>query len=257
MDTEVIAALAGLIGISLGAFLGGIGYYLKTRLERMKNKKIVLFHLLEFRHQVKSSYVAPKELSDEYFKVCTSYFKRIGLTDNEEISESIRSNVEDYIYDLVAASKPNIPEHFIQSYEESLKNLCGTDPVLAFKLRGMERLHEITNAKEKYISNFNAFVTHDVPSQIVQFVYRELRTASRDSTEDLLKYVDKDLSAVAWSCGFLTWLACRRITGERSQSPSSFEGLGIETALEGFLSKIAEEAKALNQNRTNDSGNST
>jgi hypothetical protein len=148
MDTEVIAALIGLI--SLGALLGGIGYYLKTRQERMKNKKIVLFHLLEFRHQVKSSYVAPKELADEYFRICTSYFKKVGLSDGDEISQSIRSNVEDYMSNLVAACKPNIGEDFIQSYEDSLKNLCATDPVLAFKLRGMERLHEITNAKEKY-----------------------------------------------------------------------------------------------------------
>ena len=82
MDSKVIAALIGLLGISLGALLGGVGYYLKSRSERLQAKKLVLYHLLEIRHLLKSSYANPKEITAEYLKFCKSYFLKLGLNDD-------------------------------------------------------------------------------------------------------------------------------------------------------------------------------
>lgn len=50
MEAEVVVALIGVAGASVGALLGGVGYYLKSKLDVMRSKRIVLFYLLEFRH---------------------------------------------------------------------------------------------------------------------------------------------------------------------------------------------------------------
>lgn len=247
MHTEVFTALIGLIGIALGALFGGVGYYLKSRVERLRNKKMVLYHLLEFRHQILSSYANPKDFANEYFNICNSYLKKIGLRSEEGIPEVIREAIEVFICKLLVARKPNIDQVFIQSYEESLKNLCGIDPVLAFKLRGMERLHEIINIKEQYIADFNESLRINAPVQIYEFIDRETKQAGYDSTGELLKIIENDVLAVAWSCSFFTWLRCCQIFREKSRSLIDLKQIGIEEALEQLLIKLGVEIEQFNQ----------
>lgn len=91
MDSKIIAAIIGVGGVSVGAFLGGVGYYLKSRNETQQTKKLVLYHLLELRHLLKSSYADPKEFTEEYINYCKAFFQKKGVIEESEFPEALKT----------------------------------------------------------------------------------------------------------------------------------------------------------------------
>lgn len=241
MDSKVIAALIGLIGISLGSFLGGVGYYLKSRAERQHNKKVVLFHLLEIRHLVKSSFADPKEITKEYLLYCESFFEKYGISGGAEaeVPQEIQVLIETHMSNLLEALRPTIDESFTQSYEASLKDLCKTDPILAFKLNGKERVKELLNAQKEYLDKFSNSITVNSTPPINDLLSARLNTANNNATESLIREINSDISSVARSCSIFTWVSCRRVTRENSKPRINFDELGVEEMFKKMISEFA------------------
>jgi hypothetical protein len=244
METEIIVSLIGISGISIAALFSGFGYYLKTRAERSINKRVVLFHLLEFRRQFQISFKDPKDLSDQYFEFCKSYFFKKGIDSESHVSNEVRHTVDSLLIDLMAAKMPKIDDKFLESYEESLKKLCESDPVLAFKLRGAERKNEILTAKKKHILNFNEIDKSDVVDPIKKIVHQELKTAGEQHNIVLLKDLEGDILSTAWSCSFYTWIKCLIITNKKISS-ANFDESELEKAFDNLLKKVTDGAATL------------
>ena len=246
MEGKVIAALIGLIGISLGAFFGGIGFYLKTRSERLQAKKLVLFHLLEIRHILKSSYADPKEITAEYLKFCKSYFLKLGLND-DECPDELRVLIENHMASLLKKMTPQISLDFINSYENSLKSLCQDNPILAFKLSGKERLTKVITAQEDYINSFTNLEFFSSSPQGNEFISKELNKVSNKATEEIIKDIDKDISLTSRHCGIFVWFNCRSIIKQKSKPKVCFKDMGVENLLEQAFKELLESTKKLNE----------
>lgn len=241
METEIIVSLIGVVGVSMAAFLSGLGYYLKTSAERSVNKRVVLFHLLEFRRQVEISFRDPKDISDQYFDYCKSYFSKKGIDSDSNIPDELRDAIDRLLFDLVAAKTPKIDDAFIQSYEYSLKKLCESDPVLAFKLRGSERKNEILEAKRKYIFNYNEIKKNQLPDSVDKVLNQELKSAGELQNSALLKDLEEDILSTAWSCSFYTWVKCLRITSKKMKT-IDFNRIELEPLFDKILKIVADEA---------------
>lgn len=242
METEIIVSIIGVSGVSIAAFLSGLGYYLKTRAERSINKRVVLFHLLEFRRQFEISYRDPKEISDQYFEYCISYCSRKGLDGDSNIPNELRNAIDRFLFDLVAAKTPKIDDAFIQAYEDSLKKLCESDPVLAFKLRGSERKNEILEAKRKYIFNYNEIKKNKVPDSVNKAIDQELKSAGELQNSALLKDLERDILSTAWSCSFYTWVKCLRITSKKMKA-IEFNRVELEPLFDRLLKIVKDETR--------------
>jgi hypothetical protein len=243
MDSKVIAALIGLIGISLGALLGGVGYYLKSRSERLQAKKLVLFHLLEFRHLLKSSYVDPKEITAEYLKYCTAIFLKLGVNLDDDVPEELKKLIENHMASLVEAMSPKISPAFIHSFENSLHSLCKDEPVLAFQLRGKEQLTEVLTIQENYIKNFtnsNLFGSYQKDNEVAS---KQLNDMNNRATKELIKDIDQDISLISRYCGIYTWFNCRSIIKKKSKPKVCFKDTGIEKLLEETFKEFLDSAK--------------
>ena len=227
MDNNIIAALFGLLGISLGSFLAGIGYYLTSRRMRLHSKRNVLFHLLEIRHQIKTSYFNPQEITDEYFNHCAEHFKKVGLATDEKVPVEISELIKGHIQSLINAFRPNIDSGFLQSFEESLKLLCIDDPVLAYKLRGREKLVEVLDAQENYIDNFNCMKLLKDSSVLEDVISKQLNKANDSATKELIEDIDKDISLISRKCGIASWWGCMKIIKNTSKPTLEFERLGL------------------------------
>lgn len=217
METEIIVSIIGVAGVSVAALLGGVGYYLKTREERLINKRKVLFHLLEFRHQIEISSRDPKDISGKYFEYCKSYFSKKGLDEEGNIPDNLKDAIETLLFELVSANAPKIDNNFIQSYEDSLTKLSESDPVLAFKLRGTERKTEILEAKNKYISSYNDIKKDQVPEPINRILDQKIKKANELQNNALLKDLERDILSTAWSCSFYTWVKCLRFASKKAE----------------------------------------
>jgi len=245
MDSKVIAALIGLLGISLGALLGGVGYYLKSRSERLQTKKLVLFHLLEIRHLLKSSYANPKEITAEYLKCCKSCFLKLGLNDDEDVPKELNELIESHMTNLLKVLSPEISIEFINAFENSLQSLCKDDPVLAFQLRGKEKLTEVLTTQDNYIKNFSNLKFLGTSQQENEFVEKQLDNMNNKATKELIRDIDKDISLVSRHCGFFTWYNCRNIIKQKSKPKVCFKDMGIEKLLEETFKEFLDSAKKL------------
>lgn len=241
MEAEIVVALIGLTGVSLGALLGGIGYFLKSRTERMKNKRVVLFYLLEFRHQVVISDIKPKDFVEEYLDICNSYFKKIGLICDDAIPDDLRKSIETFITNLLNSRSPKIDGEFVGSYESALKNLCSTDPILAYKLRGMESFYQVIDSKERYITELGESIENSTAFQLKTFLNREVRNESDSAIEELIKNIEKDILKVSYSCGFFTWFLCLKIFRNKPKFSMSSNKIFIEKAIDTLLVKLHDE----------------
>lgn len=246
MDTGIVVALIGLGGISLGAFLAGLGYYLKSRTERLKNKKLVLYHLLEIRTLVKAAFADPKEITESYLNYCESFFRKNGFIDDNKISDNLKAIIEQHLSNILVAMTPKIDDVFAQSFESALTELCKTDPILAFKLRGKDRVGELLHSQKSYTESFSNFIQPDTNMHLRDFASRQMSNASSSATESLIRDFDKDILEVAWGCSVITWFYCLRITKAQSKPSVSFEGSGIDQLLEKIFFEIVREINESN-----------
>ncbi len=242
MDSKVIAAIIGVGGVSVGAFLGGVGYYLKSRNERQQTQKLVLYHLLELRHLLKSSYADPKDITEEYINHCKAFFIKKGMGDDAEFPESFKSLIEQHMGNLLEAMKPRIDDSFILSYESALKELCKADPVLAFKLRGRDRITEILRAQKEYTENFLVNIQAESSDDVNQFLAKQMDEAGSKVLQELIRDIDKDISLVSWKCSVLTWAESKRVTLKKTKPAINFEEFGIDTLLENMLNNALKQS---------------
>lgn len=251
MEKEIIIALIGLVGISLGAFLSGLGYFIKVRSERQKNKKTVLFYLLEIRQLIKSEYANSEEFSNNYFKACENYLQNKGIADNTSISISLKELIKDHFAKIINATKPSIGINFISSFEKSVELLSQDNPVLAYKLKGRQDLKNILLVQNDYIEKFNTLEEfHSEPEIIRSATSNHMIKLNHSVVEDLIKDIDTDINLLAWNCGFLTWWKCRPILKETSKPEVEFESDEITKFFDEFLSVLANAANKYEETNT-------
>lgn len=236
MDSKIIAAIIGVVGISIGALLGGVGYYLKSRNETMQTKNMVLYHLLELRHLLKSSYINPKEFADLYIEYCRTLLRKKGIDDENEFPENIKRMIEWVMARMLEVKKPNIDESFISSYKSALLQLCETDPVMAYKLKGKERLSEILNVQKEYSENFMTSYQGESSEEFNQFLEKQVDKAGNKVLLELIKGIDRDISLISRKCGLLTWIDCKRLTTKKEKPSVDFKKMGLDEWLENALS---------------------
>jgi hypothetical protein len=240
MDGKVIAALIGLAGISLGALLSGIGYFMKSRAERLQVKRNVLFHLLEIRFLLVSSYEDPRKITESYIELCKRCFEKAGLGADEGPPESLKMLIENHLKNVIEAVKPKIESDFISSYENSLKDLSKDDPVLAYRLRGRENLKEFLQAQDEYISSFEELDLFKENPFMADVLSDQFDEASRSSMEKLILDINSDVSLVSRKCGIGHWWSCRKIIRRNMEPTNCFDEVELEKALDSLLVQIVE-----------------
>lgn len=240
MDGKVIAALIGLAGISLGALLSGIGYFMKSRAERLQVKRNVLFHLLEIRFLLVSSYEDPRKITESYIELCKRCFEKAGLGADEGPPESLKMLIENHLKNVIEAVKPKIESDFISSYENSLKDLSKDDPVLAYLLRGRENLKEFLQAQDEYISSFEELDLFKENPFMADVLSDQFDEASRSSMEKLISEINSDVSLVSRKCGIGHWWSCRKIIRRNMEPTNCFDEVELEKALDSLLVQIVE-----------------
>ncbi|MGR5150034.1 hypothetical protein ACQKP8_26245 [Photobacterium alginatilyticum] len=243
MDSKVLAALIGLVGISLGAFLSGLGFYLKSRAERLETKRNVLFHLLEIRHLVKTSFLDSHKITQEYLTYCLDYFEKIGLGKMGAMPDGINSLIDEHLNNLLSAMKPNIDASFISSYENAIKQLSKNDPVLAYKLSGREKLNQVLNSQDEYLNNLSGLESIQNIPNVSSFISKQADKAQDAAIKELLNDLDKDIHNVSLGCGLLTWWSCKKIMEKKEQPSINFSELGFDNIMEQMVLLAVEHEK--------------
>lgn len=178
----------------------------------------------------------PKYFVEEYLYVC-KFFLKSGLVFDEGIPGNMCELIDNFVGNMLTARNPSIDSEFVKSYQESLYNLCSTDPILAFKLRGMESFNQLIKAKDRYIADLSVSLEVGAPSQVKAFVDREVKSEGGSAIAELIKDIESDFSKVSFSCSVFTWIHCQRIFKNKPKSTIKSNTADIEGAL-GRIFKI-------------------
>lgn len=245
MDKEIFIALLGLIGISLGAFFSGFGYYLKIRGERLNSKKSVIFYLLEIKYLIKFYYLDVDDVFNSYLKSCEKYLKKNNPDYKNDFDGQNLVVVKNYITESLDSMKPLMDSEFIQSYERSLLSLSVDDPVLAYKLKGRHNMNGLLRIQQNYISNLSKFLDDSDQKNIAISYSSEKNKALID---EIVHQLDSDLRCIARRCGVLTWISVVKEIKRFSKPVFKISDSEIESIIKGL---IVEQDKTASPNCPN------
>jgi hypothetical protein len=139
---DAVPIIAALVGVLLGAALSELRELLASGRERRRSLNVLLFQLLELRHEIRST--NPGLVLDALHRVIA---KRIG----EDQAKGIRDRGVREL--LISTVKPLLMSHrkqLAKRYTDAVQALVPYEPLLAYRLSGNERLLRIDRLIDDY-----------------------------------------------------------------------------------------------------------
>jgi len=120
MDTIIIAAIIGVLGLFLGSLLNGIGYFLRERYKRIRVVNQNIFYLLKALHVT----LALKNIN----KIVALYTKKLkehpGTKDLMTVDENTLAQLcNELLASLINPISQKVNEEFKQKFNESIFEL--------------------------------------------------------------------------------------------------------------------------------------
>jgi hypothetical protein len=131
MDTTIIAAIIGVLGLFLGSVLNGVGYFLSERYKKIRIINQTLFYLFKVLHLT----MALKNLN----KMVVLYINKLKehpdtkkmVTNDDKILSQL---CNEFLSPLIKPISDKVNNEFQQKYNESIFELSSVNPVAAYEL---------------------------------------------------------------------------------------------------------------------------
>lgn len=147
----VAIAVTTLISVGIGLLFSEIGSWFKIRREDNRNKKKVLFYLLETLHAFQKL-----DISDDLERLSKKISAKIpgemNHTDAGRIIHSILSSIIPKIIEKAALKDLKETE---DSYKKCIEELSIIDPIVAYKLKGKNKIIDVFDQLGEYVSQFS------------------------------------------------------------------------------------------------------
>ena len=131
MDTKVIAAIIGIIGIIIGAMLNAVGFFLRERYIKLRIINQNLFYLLKLLH-INSALNNIDHAASLYSKLLMEHPSTKELM---TVDESIfKKYCHDFLVSIVTPISQTANEEFRLKFKESIFELSNLRPVIAYEL---------------------------------------------------------------------------------------------------------------------------
>ncbi|AYF85640.1 hypothetical protein D6Z43_27660 [Pseudomonas sp. DY-1] len=246
MSAEVIAAIIGFCGVAFAAFLSSVGYLLKARVELKRSARLVLYYLMEIRYTINTTLIDPNSFYEGFMREVNKVFEARGIpVADPVIAELVEAAVYAHLSNMVGSIRMEIDEGLLVGYEESLKLLACEKPVLAYQLRGKERIQEAASHTIQYTEKLEKEIIPDISTGKVQdFLLSFSRSKKGESLNEVADMLDGDILMLAKNCGFLEYIKCKRALKKTSRLHENFDFSGIDEFLDTMMDSLKVFAQA-------------
>lgn len=215
------------LGVAISALVAAISYWVKNRHERRRATRTALYHLLELHHLVHRllpvAKAGPQPLIAQIRSVGEAHGKPLVGIDSEEPFKAMRIVIQM----MIRSHLNELGSETREPFAKALAELSKEDPILAFKLRGQDRLltlsQNIQTMADK-LSPESSTQTQSPGLGIDLFILKE--AASN------LNY---SLKITAWRCDFFTFglvmLRIRRVAREKPGDLEEFYKEWVELVM--------------------------
>lgn len=237
MDGVSKELLIGLSGLLVGALINGLGFLYRTRLDSKKSARRTLYLLLEIRHTLRLSMVDTVGLTQQYRQHCEA---RLVAKEFAEPLDGLDGLLKSHLDGTLQAMRSDVPARLLLAFEQALAELSSVDPVLAYRLRGKERLGDVVVEIQGYLARISASLAgQSLPAQI-----GEVDTFVRQSAFAAIGQVlDADIRRVARACGWLDFLKVRGVLKSKIGTTETLDVAELDARLNKLWELLDERPK--------------
>lgn len=200
LDTAIVVTLIGLLG---SAIIAAVGYLFKIKREARRSGRRLLYVLLEIRHGLKATLLDPEKAIKEFNECFISYFKEKGFSDEMMPDlKVIEEMAVSHISSVLEANKSDFDERLLTIYENALSDLACEAPVLAFMLKGKDKLEEIALKSSDYLdSSSSSLKKYDHNEETELAISHIYDFANDEVKQKLMGMFNEELMLLARYCG--------------------------------------------------------
>ncbi|WP_305639203.1 hypothetical protein [Polaromonas sp.] len=192
----------GILGGALSAVIAALSYWAKTRHERRRATRTALYYLLEVHHLVRRLRVATNNLASQIVQDIRTALEERGSSIAEAEVASASEQLKPVMRDFMHAQLEELSTDIRDPFAKALADLAKEDPILAFRLRGRDRLLLLSQ-------NIDA-IAAQASAQAVAIGNAERATPGPNVDGFLLDATVSELEhavrATAWRCDIFTHL---------------------------------------------------
>ncbi len=216
-DVDAMTSLIGIVGLALAAILSSIGYLYRGWFESKRNARKVLYLLLEIRYALSASFFNASAAKEEYIKHYYDTLINKGFNlEIEDLEVQIGTIVEGYFFNLAKASKTDIEERILKPFEDALSNLSQISPVLAYRLRGKEKLELIAKLNSSYIASLNCDFAELVSEELIKDALLNFaQDMEKEALHQMSKNLDEEIVLLSKHCGWLESRRCKKVLSSK------------------------------------------
>jgi hypothetical protein len=245
VDVKVITAIIALFGILLASALSAGAYFYKVRVETHKSIKKSLYYLLEIRHFILTSLFNPKKEIEVYLKHYSEHLTNKGIKlSRRDFENSLVDFIRGHFENSISTLKANVENDLVLPYEESLLELSTINPVLAYSLKGREKLGELLIQARNYSDSLPDKI--DIPGgekwlrDIVPNITTEL---SEKLVEETLSELENDITVLAKTCGNKTYKDTKTLLKKKLTFKDKYIFNELDTYMDLVIEKMIEAYK--------------
>lgn len=197
----------GFLGGAVSAVIAAVSYWAKTRHERRRTTRTVLYYLLEAHHfscRIRYLLRGANDVLLERLKLKLTGASMCPPDDewktiNQLLDEIIRKFAADELQSLVSAT--------FEPFGKALAELAREDPILAFRLRGIEQFLVLTRKIDNLFVAPNSASSVEPEGSLIQG-YPSIDDFFRETAVNELR---EAIQETAWHCDALTHYGVRSL----------------------------------------------
>lgn len=227
MDAKII----GLLGTALSALIAALGYYAKTKHERQRATRTVLFYLLELHHLLSRIQFSVTQFPSEYAEKCRSVLHKKGLPFTDVEAKVLGDALEPLVRQMALSEMDQLASEVVEPFTRTLAELSREDPLLAFQLKGKESITKASKLVRTFVPDGMNEGHGDAAHPITEAFLSNIDDFIRQITVNELASA---IRSVAWRCGFFTLIKCYFLLRRASQ-------MNLLSELDGQFLPIIDE----------------
>jgi hypothetical protein len=233
LDPKDLSALGG----AGGALIAALSYWAKTRHERRRSTRTVLYYLLEMHHVVHRVKAASDSFKSEFIEEFKAALRKRGLALNEAEAAAAMKQAAPVLARFGRLQIETTVAEIGEAFSKALADLSREDPLLAFRLRGRDQVLLLRRKIETFVTELETESSESGSTDISAF--DEMLTGT---TLEELQFA---IRATAWRCDFLTHVQAKVLLYKARRETFSGEIREVVAGLvESYVSRLTTASKA-------------
>lgn len=237
-----VAGIVGIAGIVIAALLSSFGYLYRVRLEGKRSARRLLYVLLELRHTIMASLFDPKTATEEYISHCSFKMNKTTTSpSNSQFPPELKELISQHFYNIIDATRTNIETRLLPQFEDALDEMSQINPVLAYTLKGREKIEGLISHTNDYQENFlDLYSKAGVGEKVIEGMMNASVCLKNDAFGEIADGLDKDVISLAKFCGWRDVRNCRRVLNDGFNNDNKYDFAELDDVLETCMAMMNE-----------------